>query len=264
MRASAAATVSDIAVADGALLCVSAGAGPALLMLHGWTLDHRMWRPQRDAFAADHLVITPDRRGFGRSTAPPDPAPESDDVIALLDHYGAERAILVGMSQGGRPALEVALRHPSRVAALVLQGARFGAADSTPEVPVADYTNLIRTGRLDEMKRRWRTHPLMTAVTPEAQGEADAILAAYDGRDLIAAMPPAPQLNAADVAGIAAPTLIITGVLDTPGRHAAAAALAQALPNARQIDIADAGHLCNLCQPDAYNAALRQFIASEA
>jgi pimeloyl-ACP methyl ester carboxylesterase len=253
-----------IGVAGGALNVVSAGAGPALVLLHGWTLDARMWAPQLQAFAADHLVIAPDRRGFGRSTAPPDLALESQDVIALLDHFGAERAVLVGMSQAGWVALDAARNYPERVAGLVLQGARFGTPQPAAEIPIPEYATLIRAGRLAEMKRRWREHPLMHTEVKAAHESLGLMLAAYEGRDLLAARAPLPELSTADLAAIHAPTLIVIGANDTPARHAAAEVLANAIPGAGRVEIADAGHLCNLCQPEDYNRALAHFLISVA
>lgn len=254
-----------VPVSGGELHCLIAGlrdsVRPALLLLHGWTLDHRMWTPQIAEFARERLVIAPDRRGFGRSTASPDVALEAEDALALLEHAGASCAVVVGMSQSGRVALDLALRAPERTAGLVLQGIRFGA-DDAPEIPVADYVALIRSGRIEDMKDLWRAHTFMRAATAEAQAVADAILDDYDGRDMCSDSPALPSFDKADVAKIAAPALIVTGAGDTPGRHRAAAALAAALPNAAKIEITHAGHLCNLDQPEAYNSALHRFLAA--
>ncbi len=256
------ASETRVPIADGDIFCRSAGAResmrPALLLLHGWTLDSRMWAAQLDAFAAERLVIAPDRRGFGQSSAPADPRREADDLIALLDYFGADAAIIVGMSQSGRIALEFARRHPQRLAALVLQSARFGGNRS--EILLDDYAALVRAGQLDEMKRRWRAHPMMQAATDAAQHAADAMLESYDGRDLIAGAPALADLGVPDLATITAPMLIVTGEHDTAQRHASAVALAQALPESQSAQIRDAGHLCNFCRPSAYNAALSEFL----
>ncbi|MDX2273990.1 MAG: alpha/beta hydrolase [Hyphomonadaceae bacterium] len=252
-----------IPVADGNIFCTFAGprdgVRPALLLLHGWTLDHRMWAPQLAAFANERLVLAPDRRGFGQSDAPPDAQREAGDLIAILNQFGAETAVVVGMSQAGRIALELGLRHRARLAALVLQGARFGAG--APEIPLRQYEALARAGQLDEVRRLWAAHPLMRAATQHAEAAAAAMLAAYDGRDLLAPTKPLPELAAQDLDAIAAPALIVTGALDTPLRIASAAALAEALPGAgSEVLIEGAGHLCNLDQPELYDQALRAFL----
>ena len=101
-------------------------ANPALVFLHGATLDHRSWRPQVDALRSRYRVVVPDLRGHGESVAPEPFAfvAAVDDVVALLDELGLERVGLVGLSLGGNIAQEIVHRSPGRVAALVV-------ADST-------------------------------------------------------------------------------------------------------------------------------------
>lgn len=257
-----------VAVAGGEIACNVAGprnsAGPALVLLHGWTLDHRMWEPQAEAFDCERLVLAPDRRGFGASTAPPDLGREADDVAALLDTCGAERAIVVGMSQAGRVALDFALRFADRLSALVLQGAPASGVTPGPApeetIPIVEYANLVRAGRLTEMKRLWLAHPLMATENAAAQRLAVAMLEAYSGRDLTAVS----YLQDADAQAlqrIDAPALVITGERDTPWRRRAGDALGRALPCATRAEIAGAGHLCNLDQTEAFNRILRGFLS---
>ncbi|MGE0741889.1 MAG: alpha/beta fold hydrolase [Hyphomonadaceae bacterium] len=252
----------DIAVGGGALFYERAGAGSAVVLLHGWTLDSRMWTPQLNALAATHLLIAPDRRGFGRSSAPPDLSREADDVARLLDAGRADSAVIVGMSQAGRVAADFAQRFSDRTRGLVLQGAPLGDVSPAPSdgeaIPIETYAALVRAGRLDEMKRLWGAHPLMRTTTPAAAACAAAMLADYMGRDL-AAMPAA-AIEDVDPAHITVPMLIITGAQDVPGRRRGADALASKLPHASRVEIEGAGHLCNLCAPDAYNAALNRFL----
>lgn len=252
---------ADLAVDGGALSYTRAGEGRAVVLLHGWTLDRRMWGPQVAEFSRTHLVLAPDRRGFGRSSAPPDLFREADDVARLLDGADAARAVVVGMSQAGRVALDFAHRFPDRTDAIVLQGAPFAAPSAPADedaIPVAAYAALARAGRLAEMKHRWRDHPLMYTTTPEAAACAEAMLADYAGRDLLAEAPG--QIADADPALIAAPALVITGARDTPWRRRAGDALALALPESSRAEIDGAGHLCNLCAPGAYNEVLAHFL----
>lgn len=260
-----------IAVSGGHVVCDYAGPanapGPALILLHGWTLDRRMWGPQLAAFARDRFVMAPDRRGFGASSAPPDLAREPNDVATILDRFSKRDAVIVGMSQAGRVALTFAATHPQRVAGLVLLGAPAQGVTPGPgedeTIPLIEYANLARSGRLDEMKRRWRAHPLMHAANDEAARLADLILADYGGRDLGSASY-LRDLDPQDFASIKTPALVVAGALDTPWRKRAADALADTLPNATRVEIAGGGHLCNLEQPQAFNSALRQFLARAA
>lgn len=97
-----------------------AGATP-LVLLHGGAVDHRMWAAQLSSFDERH-VIAPDARGHGDSSDANAPYRLADDVVALLDALDIESAVLVGVSMGGGTAVDVALEHPGRVAALVVSG----------------------------------------------------------------------------------------------------------------------------------------------
>ncbi|MDP4605462.1 MAG: alpha/beta hydrolase, partial [Erythrobacter sp.] len=106
----------DVAVDGGTLSVALAGdqalTGLPVILLHGWTLDHRMWAPQVAGLGRAFTLVMPDRRGCGRSTAPPDGAREAQDVIAIADALGFARFAVVGLSQGAVVALDLARRYP--------------------------------------------------------------------------------------------------------------------------------------------------------
>ncbi|MEU1666852.1 alpha/beta fold hydrolase [Streptomyces sparsogenes] len=110
--------------ADGtALACQRRGRGFPLLLLAGQANNHRWWDGIREDFHATHSTVTLDYRGTGASDKPEAgySTPEfAEDVIAVLDHLGIERADVYGTSMGGRVAQWVAARHPGRVRRLVL------------------------------------------------------------------------------------------------------------------------------------------------
>ena len=113
------------------------GAGPAVLLVHAGIADSRMWTPLADALARDHFVIAPDLRGFGRSTLEPGRLSHPDDLLALLDALGVDRAAVVAASMGGAVALEVVLAAPERVSALALLDSAVDELDPSP--PLAAY-----------------------------------------------------------------------------------------------------------------------------
>lgn len=258
---------TPIAVDGGDILAWARGTGDiAIILMHGWTLDHRVWQPQLDdaALAAGHRLVAIDRRGFGAATAPPALGREATDILTMMDRLEIARAIVVGQSQAGRVALQIALDHGDRVAGLVLVGAPVGGFHPLPrpeeDVPVALCRDLIASGRIDEMKRLWAAHPLI------ANGDGDnaliaAMLDSYDGRDLLAAPAPAgPDIQ--QIGAIAAPALVVTGDRDTPWRRLVGDAIAYALPQGRRAHLPDAGHLCNVDAPAAFNRLLGDFAAS--
>jgi pimeloyl-ACP methyl ester carboxylesterase len=100
-----------------------AGAAVPVLFLHGYGSRLEGWRAVQPAVSADRLTISFDQRGFGLSERPEGaygPQRHADDAVAVLDALGIKKAIVVGHSYGGGVALRVLLRHPERVAGLVL------------------------------------------------------------------------------------------------------------------------------------------------
>lgn len=104
------------------LNCADSGEGPALVMLHGLYGSGNNWRGIGRAFEGRHRVLRPDLRNHGQSPhhADMDYRAMADDVIGLLDRRGIERASLVGHSMGGKVAMALALRAPSRLARLMV------------------------------------------------------------------------------------------------------------------------------------------------
>lgn len=258
----------EVGVRGGPIELDVAGSGAPLLLLHGWALDRRVWEPQLEALAGQFQVIALDRRGFGRSAAPPDLAREIDDLLILKRRLGLGRMILVGMSQAGRVALQFALSHPDSVCGLVLQGAPLDGFLPGPRrrdsIPLSSYAALARAGELERMKEMWRGHALMRADPPRARACLDRLLADYRGRDLMAPEPPPLASIAGRLEDVYAPALVVTGEHDTGWRQLVGDALAYGLPNGERASIASAPHLCNLTHPDEYNALLGAFAARAA
>ena len=109
-----------IPVPGGELYAVADGDGPPIVLLHAGVVDSRVWEPFVPLLtSAGYRAIRYDARGFGRSMTEDVEFRRVDDLLAVLDAFGAERAALVGNSQGGQIALDLAVTHPDRVAALV-------------------------------------------------------------------------------------------------------------------------------------------------
>ena len=112
-----------VPVADGVSLNVAVGGrGPVVVLLHGFPQTHLMWRHVAADLAADHIVICPDLRGYGRSDKPlgTDPATYAKrtmaaDVVTLVRALGHERFALVGHDRGALVAFRAGLDHPAQV-----------------------------------------------------------------------------------------------------------------------------------------------------
>lgn len=245
--------VQCVTVSGGELVVETLGAGPPLLLLHGWTLDRRMWLPQLP-LARHFTLVGVDRRGFGQSTAPPDLASEPDDVLRIADALGLDRFHLIGMSQSGRVALAVADRAADRLLSLTLQGTALdGVSGDDEQMPIVAMTAAARSGDLPGMRSLVEDHHLMQPVNPASATLAAAMLADYGGRDLLGQGRGLPAFADA-IVGAPFPVMAVVGCEDTPRRRANANALAAA--GAEMVLLPGAGHLCNIDSPDAFNAAI--------
>lgn len=109
----------------------SGGSGPVVILSHGFLMDHSMFDAQVAALRGTHRVITWDERGFGKTPAPGEFTywDSANDVLAILDHLGIDKAVVGGMSQGGFISLRVALTAPERVRGLILIDTQAGTED---------------------------------------------------------------------------------------------------------------------------------------
>ena len=111
------------------------GKGPALVLAHGGGGNHLSWWQQVPALSKTCQVITFDHRSFGQSRDLPDgPGPRAfvQDLTALLDHVGIQKAAVVGQSMGGWTVGGFAATHPERTSALILCDTTGGV--DTPEI----------------------------------------------------------------------------------------------------------------------------------
>ncbi|MEJ2200535.1 MAG: alpha/beta fold hydrolase, partial [Desulfuromonadaceae bacterium] len=127
------------------------GSGPAVMLIHGFPLCRRMWRPQMAALtAAGYRVVLPDLRGFGESETGGESGSMDllvDDLIALLDHLGIEKAVVGGMSMGGYVLLNMLARYPRRLAGACFIVTRSDADDDQGRVRRNHLIAEIRAGR---------------------------------------------------------------------------------------------------------------------
>jgi 3-oxoadipate enol-lactonase len=247
------------------------GSGPAVVFIHGWTLDLEIWEPQAAALAGAYRMIRYDRRGYGLSEGAPGRAADAADLARLFEHLGLGAAALVGLSQGARVALAFALAHPERVTALVLDGPPDEIGDAaTPgdeDFSIAEYRRVVAEQGVEAFRRAWCAHPLMRLHGNDAAARqlVARMLERYPARDLLGPLEAPPPPAGAEVLGrFPKPVLVVNGERDTLGRRRAGQALAAALPQVERVVIAGAGHLPNLDAPRAYNDALRAFLRRQS
>jgi pimeloyl-ACP methyl ester carboxylesterase len=246
------------------------GAGPCVVFVHGWTLDLDMWELQAEALAPDHRVLRMDRRGFGLSSGLPSMSQDVLDIAVLCRHLRIERIALIGMSQGARIALQLANAALLSVSCLVLDGtpelsARRGEHGSS-DLPYELYRRIARRDGMAAFRREWMEHPLAQLITqdPQAHRLLSRMIDRYAGSDLLEPrMDASSEANSAVPHGDLPPLLLINGEHDETRRRATQH-LATQWSRAERVEIPGSGHLCNLDNPAAYNAALRRFLKMHA
>jgi pimeloyl-ACP methyl ester carboxylesterase len=244
------------------------GEGRTLLLLHAFPLGMYMWDAQCEAFAPSCRVVRFDARGFGGSDGAVGPLTMeriADDALALMDLLGIERAVVGGCSMGGYAALAFARRHPQRLAGLVLQDTK-AAADTEearanrlrlaervledgPAVAVEAFLPKL-LGATTRRERPALAEELRGRILSESK---EAIARALHG--LAAREDSRPTLGA-----VRAPALVIVGEEDEITPPAEAVAMVRAIAGARLVRVPRAGHLANLEDPAAVNAALLAFL----
>jgi 3-oxoadipate enol-lactonase len=240
----------------------------AVVMLHGVGGGKEAFRPQMQPLAgAGYRAIAWDMPGYGesRAVAPYDMGGLAAALTALLDHLELPRAVLLGHSMGAMVALETVARAPERVAGLVLSAGSpaFGKPDgSWQQAFLRD-----RLGPLDEGRTMADVaHRLVPSMIGEGFAPEGAALAA----SIMSRVPPATYRAALQalmgfdrryaLASIRVPTLAIAGEVDPAAPPAVMEKMAARIPGAGYVVLPRAGHLANLEQPQAFNAAVLAFL----
>jgi pimeloyl-[acyl-carrier protein] methyl ester esterase len=254
-----------------ALHVESVGAGPPLVLLHGWAMHGGLWSPIVAALARRFRVHAVDLPGHGFS-APLEPFTLDRISAAVAAHFDRhERPLgVLGWSLGAIVALAWAHAEPARVARLVLVGAtpKFVASPDWPHAMAAETLRRFH----DELRVAYRpTLKRFLALQVHGSERGRAALHALRERLFARGEPSAAVLQAgldvlatadlrARLARIGAPTLVVAGERDALTPPQAAAWLARALPNARLARIAGAAHAPFLSHPSELLAALDAFV----
>jgi pimeloyl-ACP methyl ester carboxylesterase len=244
-----------------------AGSGFPLVLIHGITLDTRMWDDQLAAFAGHFQVIRYDVRGFGRSTLPTDEDySNADDLKALLDHLGIASTFVLGLSMGGGIAIDFALTYPETVDALILADSAVGGFQLSPEraALVNAISSKAKETGIPAAKKLWLDDPLFGSAReiPVVRSRLAEIVSDYSGWHWIkgprrqAFPPPVNRLHEIDIA-----TLVIVGERDIPDFQAIAGTLHQRIPHAQKVVLPGVGHMCNMEAPDQFNTTVLAFLA---
>jgi pimeloyl-ACP methyl ester carboxylesterase len=245
------------------------GDGTAVVLLHAFPLDSRMWLPQVEALGGYQMIV-PDLRGFGsaREQAGEVTAMDllADDVAKLLDERQLERVVLCGLSMGGYVALAFARRHPERLGGLVLCDTRPGTdTNNVKATRLAMATRVLAegVGFLPEAMIPRLLGKTTRQERPELVEQVTETILDQDPRGIVAAQRGmAERTDSTEVlAQITVPTLVLTGLQDDLIKPDESVRMAAEIRDARLIQVPDAGHLVTLEQSDPVNEALLDFLA---
>jgi 3-oxoadipate enol-lactonase len=259
--------VSVLALPGADLVYDISGTGPVVVLIHGFGLDMRMWEPQVEGLAGSFQLLRYDCRGFG-SSGPLDPGvpyTHAGDLIALLDHLGIDEAVLIGLSFGGRVALQCTLLAPTRVQALVLLDAVLDGVpwDADSSAALDELAGEVEAGGVAAGRRAWLAHPLFGSARkdPGLSSSLATMVGDYPGQHWLgddphlAEPPPIDALN-----GVTVPTLVVVGDRDVPCFIEMARVLSTSIPGAQQRIVRGAGHMVNMEQPTEVNGLITEFL----
>jgi pimeloyl-ACP methyl ester carboxylesterase len=246
------------------------GNGDPILLVHGHPFDHTMWDPQTAAFSKQYQVITPDVRGYGKSSLPKSAPTKFEDyatdLLQLMDALAIKSFHLAGLSQGGQIIMETFRQAPSRIKSLIFADT-FACLDP-PGVKQGRYDTAARLEK--EGMDTYADEVIYKMIKPEhvtsqpnvaahiikmmkgtsPTGAATALRARAERIDYLKYV--LPTINI--------PTLVIVGRQDEFTPVAKAEELQQSLQNCKLVIIEDAGHMPNLEHPDEFNTAVLDFL----
>ena len=244
------------------------GEGSVVVFIHGFPLDHRMWRGQLEEFSREHRVIAPDLCGFGGSESVGDDAvltmkQFSDELVEMLLALDLDIPVhLVGLSMGGYILGQFQKDHAMRIASLVLCDTK-STADTEEAKQVRHKTARLVLEAGSQTVAETMASKLFAPNTPEAVlKEMRTMIADASPAGIAAASRGMAEREAftEELGTYRVPTLVVVGEHDTLTSPDEMRAMADQIPESEFVHIADAGHMSPLENPQDFNAALWAFL----
>jgi pimeloyl-ACP methyl ester carboxylesterase len=266
------------AASDGTKLFLDeTGTGTPLVFVHEYAGDYRSWEPQLRHFGQRYRAIAFNARGYPPSDVPADPADYSqtqaaDDILAVLDHLGIDKAHVVGLSMGGFATLHFGLRHPGRARSLTIAGCGYGAEPASREKFRSEAeaaAAFIAQHGMQDFARKYAGGPTRVQFAnkdPRGFAEFVEFLAQHEPTGArntqLGVQRERPSLYdmAEGMRQIDVPTLILTGDEDWPCLQPALL-LKHTIRTAGLAVMANCGHAINLEDPDQFNRIVGDFLA---
>ena len=247
------------------------GSGPVVMLIHGFPLCRKMWRPQFNALPdAGFRLLAPDLRGFGESDAPDGPYSIelfADDLVALLDYLEIDKAVVGGMSMGGYVLFNLLERYPERISGACFITTRAHADDAAgkaqrlrlaqevmkfgPDIIAESFARILfaEESLHERPKLVGEVYGWMTGT--DSRGLAGGLLAMRERKDYTDILKT-----------FTLPALAIGAEDDMAAPPEKAREIAAGIPGCRLRIIPHAGHMANLENPGAFNDCLLEFLRS--
>jgi len=247
-----------------------AGSGPPLVLLHGGMSDHREWRMQLDDLSDTFTIVAWDAPGAGMSSDPPETFRMPDYAARLagfIDALGLARPHVLGLSWGSTLALELYRQRPDVPRTLVLTAAYAGWAGSlSPETVEERLRSNLRD--LEALPREAYARTWVPSLfTDRAPVEVvEGYTAVMSDFHLSGVRPMLLSIAEADMRDvlptIRVPTLLLYGEEDARSPLAVAREMHASIPGSSLVVLPAVGHMSNLEAPEAFNAAVREFLSA--
>ncbi|MEO7295538.1 MAG: alpha/beta fold hydrolase [Candidatus Limnocylindria bacterium] len=250
------------------------GDGPAVILIHAGVANLRMWDDQVTALRERYRVIRYDTRGFGQTVTDAGEYSNRADIAALLDHVGEDSAHVLGISRGGKIALDFALEYPYRTRSVVVAAGGIGGYESPDEANASEFEAAEKMVEAKDWagisewetdywaegpgQPRGRVHPAVRAKVH------DWILTTYQAEKEEGQPQPLDPPAVGRLGELKAPLLVMIGTLDDSGTQESMHHLAAAVPGARLEVFEGSAHMINLEQPDRFNRVLTAFLDAPA
>lgn len=253
-----------VAVQDGELYYECTGRGAPLILIHAGLSDRREWKYQTEEFGSTFQTIVYDQRGAGNSSIPTAAFWPADDLKALMDHLGLEKANLMGHSIGGTVALDFVLRYPERVSSLILVASGVNGYQWSKEYQ--DWFSSIWTvPETDKMMKQMVSADFYAKSMSKQELRSEIETITYENIQKILSWKssevrcffsdPISKLNEVRI-----PTLVVYGNKDSQDIKQIANILIENIPNVKSVQILDADHLLNFERPKELNSRVMDFV----
>ena len=252
----------------------SHGTGFPLVLAYGIGGNTTEWEPQIEPFSRSYRFIVWDPRGHAQSESPPNADRYTQEIFAqdlegLLDHLEIEQAYIGGLSMGGGIATRFTIMHPQRVAALLIFDSFSAAGLETPPENRRMREDIIRLSETENMSAvadyAIKNNPNISQTAALSKEHENRIRQMYQALNPVGYAHSTRMIlnavfDASLLEGIKVPTLVLAGQND--GALPACRFIHEKIKDSQLVVIPDAGHLSNLDQPEAFNHAVLEYLAS--